>query len=796
MRLSCGFGRMHPLAFTGVLPVFLKPKMKRSTTPLIDCGASLRRLFGRTFRRSALALALASAAQLQADPPELKTQGNQIVVKATGAPVRLTGVNIPSLDWGNGENIMTSLEVAVGTWKANVIRLPVKGARWFDSNHASYRATIDAFIARASELNVHVILDLHEYKKALHADAAFWTDAAARYKNNPAVLFGLLNEPHGITWPVWHTGDSEGPGIQGLLDAVRATGANNIALAGGLEYAYTLTGILEDYALTDTSSGNGVVYDAHIYPWKTYIQDKVGTVGQTYPILIGEFGHPGGTYDAKHGSFAPPETWLPNWLNWIDTHGFHWTAWCFHHTSSPRMLTDWSYAPTSYWGTYAKERLQSYADPDVRRVVGGTVIGTTGTKSNPNSGVLTAWQSGAVAAFGGSPDTYFDAPTASGSWTGLDLVTPRRITQISYMPRKNYGNLMVQGVFEGSNSATFSSGVVTLHTVSTAPNASGGVYTTVAVSNTGTYRYVRYRGPANSYCNVASILFYTGTNSAPNVAEDVHVVDNGGTGCTITGTWSNSSVGGYHGTASVTDGNTGKGTKSMRFTPTLNRAGLYEVFARWSAHSGRTTKAPYDINYSGGTALVEVNQRVNGATWYSLGTFYFDAGTTGNVLLRTNGTTDGHVSADGMMFRRVADLPVTEVIVDAGNPADSAYVTVNGAWVTSTLTSGYHGADYLHDNNTGHGTKSVTFTPNLPVTGTYDVYLIWTSATSRANNVPVSIVHAGGTDGKTVNQRTYGGQWRLVGTYTFNAGTGGSVTLSNTGTNGYVIADAVLFDLH
>lgn len=36
-----------------------------------------------------------------------------------------TGVNIPSLEWGNGENLMASLDAAIRSWQVNIIRLPV-----------------------------------------------------------------------------------------------------------------------------------------------------------------------------------------------------------------------------------------------------------------------------------------------------------------------------------------------------------------------------------------------------------------------------------------------------------------------------------------------------------------------------------------------------------------------------------------------------------------------------------------------------------------------------------------------
>jgi hypothetical protein len=40
-----------------------------------------------------------------------------------------------------------------------------------------------------------------------------------------------------------------------------------------------------------------------------------------------------------------------------------------------------------------------------------------------------------------------------------------------------------------------------------------------------------------------------------------------------------------------------------------------------------------------------------------------------------------------------------------------------------------------------------------------------------------------------------GGSWQLLGTHPFNAGTSGGVVVSNAGTTGYVVADAVRFEL-
>ncbi|MFK3979103.1 FAD-dependent oxidoreductase [Micromonospora sp. NPDC050397] len=131
-----------------------------------------------------------------------------------------------------------------------------------------------------------------------------------------------------------------------------------------------------------------------------------------------------------------------------------------------------------------------------------------------------------------------------------------------------------------------------------------------------------------------------------------------------------------------------------------------------------------------------------------------------------------------------------EVILDS---RAGSGVTRAGTWLGSTAIGGYHGADYEHDDNTAKGVNRMRFTPVLPTTGSYTVYLRWTAHENRASNVPVEIVHSGGIATRTVDQRTSGGQWVPLGTYPFTAGTAGSVLIRTENTNGYVVADAARF---
>ena len=103
--------------------------------------------------------------------------------------------------------------------------------------------------------------------------------------------------------------------------------------------------------------------------------------------------------------------------------------------------------------------------------------------------------------------------------------------------------------------------------------------------------------------------------------------------------------------------------------------------------------------------------------------------------------------------------------------------------------SGYYGVDLLY--SCGSGSDNFRWTPTIPAAGTYNVYVWWTAYPNRSTSVPIDVTHAGGTTTKTYNQQTGGGQWVLHGNYSFNAGTGGYVQVSDV--NGQACADAVRF---
>jgi hypothetical protein len=338
---------------------------------------------------------------------QLTTIGNKVVLaEDTSVEVRLVGLNVDSLEFSEGGWQMqrTMLE-ALDNWHANIIRMPVHSKYWFQEDaekQEKYRTLVDSLIAMASERGKYVDLDLHQYEYITQSAYDFWKDAAERYKNNPTVLFGVLNEAHDTTWDEWRNGgvDTKDDGTvvnfyghQQLVEMIRDLGAKNIIIAGGLDWGYDLTGIVGEaegeegiFALDDQGSngdkskaGYGIMYDTHIYPWKGRTADwdkMMGTARKMYPILSGENGWDNGTIKAIEGQEYPEDSekwytiWAPEFfafVNDVDTYGtyMNWTGWCFHPGSSPRIIDEsssrndynYSYLPTDYWGVYVKEEM-------------------------------------------------------------------------------------------------------------------------------------------------------------------------------------------------------------------------------------------------------------------------------------------------------------------------------------------------------------------------------------------------------------------------------------------------------
>jgi len=132
----------------------------------------------------------------------------------------------------------------------------------------------------------------------------------------------------------------------------------------------------------------------------------------------------------------------------------------------------------------------------------------------------------------------------------------------------------------------------------------------------------------------------------------------------------------------------------------------------------------------------------------------------------------------------------------AGIVLDDSQAKKVGDWTPSQFSKRYIGDGYLHDQDKGKGEKTLTFVPELPKAGMYEVRLAYTPGGNRSAKVPVTVFSAGGEKTIHVNEQEQppiDGRFVSLGQHRFEANGQGFVIVANEDTTGHVIVDAVQF---
>jgi endoglucanase len=204
-------------------------------------------------------------------------------------PVQYAGVNLAGADFGwtlpgtYGVDYIypTRAEVDYFAGKGmNTIRLPFMWERLQRSQMSDLDATelarLDEIVNYATGRGMHVVLDPHNYSRyygrlvgsevPATALADFWGRLAARYKNNPRVIFGLMNEPREMPTEQWR--DNANAAIQ----AIRATGAINLITVPGNAWSGAWSWELNWYGTPNAVAmlqiqdpANNYIYEVHQY---------------------------------------------------------------------------------------------------------------------------------------------------------------------------------------------------------------------------------------------------------------------------------------------------------------------------------------------------------------------------------------------------------------------------------------------------------------------------------------------------------------------------------------------------
>ncbi len=160
----------------------------------------------------------------------------------------------------------------------NCFRLPFKWPRLqrillaaFDADE---QTRLQTTVAQLTALGAYVVLDPHDgggyagdkLNQGVVATADFvdfWNRLATLFKDNAQVIFGLMNEPNGMTAAEWY------PAMQAAINEIRnVVAAPNLVLAPGIAFTGAHSWVSSGNAaemLTITDPGNNLAVEAHQY---------------------------------------------------------------------------------------------------------------------------------------------------------------------------------------------------------------------------------------------------------------------------------------------------------------------------------------------------------------------------------------------------------------------------------------------------------------------------------------------------------------------------------------------------
>lgn len=249
---------------------------------------------------------------------------------------------------------------------------------------AGYRQEIENYVTELNAHGLYAILDLHwtapgsqialeqQPMPDFEHSPAFWTSVASAFKGNPGVVFDLFNEPYDptdprsgddmntadtVTWGCWATGtkpdlvgggatepcftqaydENDNPttryriaGMQTLVDAIRATGATQPVMVGGLNFADDLSQwaahapddpLNQEAASFHNYMGTGKC--DNVGCWNS----EVAPVAANVPVVTGEFAED--NYENPSCGVHTPNNFANEYMSWADAHGVGYLVWAW-----------------------------------------------------------------------------------------------------------------------------------------------------------------------------------------------------------------------------------------------------------------------------------------------------------------------------------------------------------------------------------------------------------------------------------------------------------------------------------
>ncbi|MCI8524699.1 MAG: cellulase family glycosylhydrolase [Oscillospiraceae bacterium] len=250
----------------------------------------------------------------------LQVKGTQLC-SAAGQPVALHGMSSHGIHWF-GKFAASQAIANTAAYGANLFRVAMyTGEGGYLSNPAAVKAQAFATVDAAIANDMYVILDWHILSDGNPRDhqaeaVAFFTEAAARYHDSPAVLYEICNEPNGSAdW----TRDIK-PYAEAVTAAIRAQSPRSIVLVGSSTWSQDL-----HLAAQSPLAAENVMYTLHFYAG-THGQALRGRIDAAMEAGLAVFVSEWGTSraDGSGGVFLEEAR---GWLDFLDARGISWANW-------------------------------------------------------------------------------------------------------------------------------------------------------------------------------------------------------------------------------------------------------------------------------------------------------------------------------------------------------------------------------------------------------------------------------------------------------------------------------------
>jgi endoglucanase len=278
---------------------------------------------------------------------QLKVVGNKIVDQ-NGNPVTLHGMSM--YDWSQqGRQFYNASAVGhlAKDFECAILRVPI-----LPQNATSGLSRLEAVLDAAIANGIYAIIDWHGGGASQQATAAaFFGSMAAKYGNNPNIMYEPWNEPT-VAWATVKTYH------EAVIAAIRASDPDNIIFLGTPQWDQKPDTAAADPVTTSTNLAYVVHFYANSHPLAGFQKAITTTLNAGLAIFVTEYG---GCSANGNGTFNATE--LQKWWTFLDANDIGCTNWAVETNGETSSIFKTSTSANGPWTT------ADLTDPDGTTII-------------------------------------------------------------------------------------------------------------------------------------------------------------------------------------------------------------------------------------------------------------------------------------------------------------------------------------------------------------------------------------------------------------------------------------------